>query len=603
MLRLLAISTGSGDLAIQTARPWEWLFVVAALLAAGALVLVAMWAGGGRGWRAVTSGISRIVGLPAWASSAFTIGLWSLTVALIGFQWDVAWHIDNGRDRQLFTVPHTLIVLGIGGVLAAGIAAIALATLHPAGAALRVRRLRIPRSALALSLLGVAAALGFPLDDRWHATYGIDVTMWSPTHLLMIGAAGLATIALWLLMAEGRAAGGSVPRWRWMAFGGVALVGLSALQLEYDQGVPQWQLVFQPLLIAVAAGVALVAARVAAGPGAALASAVAFLVIRGAMLLLVGIGFGYTPPLFALYLPEAIAVELAFLLLGGRARPALIAVVAGLLIGTAGLGGEALWVKAFFVYAWGPALLPYAWQFIVGAVAAALVGLGLGEALAGRPASLPAMVPIASIAVIGGLLAFHVFARHAEPAEVTVMASPSGPVQAMKDREGDLNPGGPEDVSVIVSPRSSVAGADFFEVVAWQGHGRTVHRRLVETGPGRYRAEGPIPTGGDWKSIVIVCRGDVLEAVPVAMPADRAYSLAPIAAPTEPRTAQFVTANRLLMREFHGGVSPIGVIATALFIGFVVSWLISLHLCVAGLSTAAERVRPRLPAGRRPVLG
>src|SRR5919108_377039 len=296
MLPSLAISTASGDLAIQTARPWEWLFVVAALLAAGGLVLIAMWAGGGRHWRAIAFGLSRIVGLPAWASAAFTIGLWSLTVALVGFQWDVAWHIDNGRDRQLFTVPHTLIVLGIMGILVAGLAGIALATLQPGGAALQVRRLRIPRSALALTVLGIGAALGFPLDDRWHATYGIDVTMWSPTHLLMIGAAALATIALWLVMAEGRAAGGSVPRWRWMAFGGVALVGMSALQLEYDHGVPQWQLLFQPLLMAMAAGVALVAARVAAGPGAALASAAAFLVIRGAMLLLVGIGFSFTPP-------------------------------------------------------------------------------------------------------------------------------------------------------------------------------------------------------------------------------------------------------------------------------------------------------------------
>ena len=603
MLRSLAISTGSGDLAIQTTRPWEWLFVVAALLAAGILVLIAMWAGGGRDWRAIASGISRIVGLPAWASAAFAIGVWSLTVALVGFQWDVAWHIDNGRDRELFTVPHTLIVLGIGGVLAAGVAAIALATVQPAGAALRLRRLRIPRSGLALIALGVAAALGFPLDDRWHATYGIDVTMWSPTHLLMIGAAALATIALWLVMAEGRAAGGFIPRWRWMAFGGVALVGLSALQLEYDQGVPQWQIVFQPLLIAVAAGVALVAARVAAGPGAALASAAAFLLIRGAMLLLVGIGFGYTPPLFALYLPEAIAVEIAFVLLRGRARPAFIAVVAGLLIGTAGVGGEALWVNALFVYPWGAALLPYAWQFVVAAVAAALVGLGLGQALAGRPASLPGPVPIASVAVIAGLLALHVFARHAEPAWVTVTASPTGPVQAMRDREGDLNPGGPVDVLVNVSPSSSVVDADFFEVVAWQGHGRAVHRRLVQTAPGRYRADGPIPTGGDWKSIVIVCRGDVLAAVPVSMPADRASSLAPIAAPTEPRTAQFVPGNQLLMREFHGGLSPIGVVATALFIAFVVSWLISLHLCAATLSTAAQRRPSQMAPRRRPILG
>ena len=34
--------------------------------------------------------------------------------------------------------------------------------------------------------LGFTALGGFPLDDLWHAHYGVDVTMWSPTHLLMI---------------------------------------------------------------------------------------------------------------------------------------------------------------------------------------------------------------------------------------------------------------------------------------------------------------------------------------------------------------------------------------------------------------------------------
>ena len=40
------------------------------------------------------------------------------------------------------------------------------------------------------------------------------------------------------------------------------LIALSTFQLEFDLGVPQFQLIFQPMLIMLAAGVALVAARV-----------------------------------------------------------------------------------------------------------------------------------------------------------------------------------------------------------------------------------------------------------------------------------------------------------------------------------------------------
>ena len=47
---------------------------------------------------------------------------------------------------------------------------------------------------------------------------------------------------------------------------GGLLIGLSTFQAEFDFGVPQYRAVLQPALIALAAGVALVAARVWVGP-------------------------------------------------------------------------------------------------------------------------------------------------------------------------------------------------------------------------------------------------------------------------------------------------------------------------------------------------
>ena len=69
---------------------------------------------------------------------------------------------------------------------------------------------------------------------------------------------------------------------------GGLLIGLSTFQAEFDFGVPQFQLVLEPIMLAFAAGVALVAARIWIGPGAALGAAVFFIVVRGAIALIVG---------------------------------------------------------------------------------------------------------------------------------------------------------------------------------------------------------------------------------------------------------------------------------------------------------------------------
>ena len=60
---------------------------------------------------------------------------------------------------------------------------------------------------------------------------------------------------------------------RRVALMGGLLIGLSTFQAEFDFGVPQFDQIFQPMLIALAAGVALTAARVWIGPGGAVGAA------------------------------------------------------------------------------------------------------------------------------------------------------------------------------------------------------------------------------------------------------------------------------------------------------------------------------------------
>jgi hypothetical protein len=122
-----------------------------------------------------------------------------------------------------------------------------------------------------MAALGVGALVGFALDALWHEAYRIDVTLWSPTHLMLVGGGGLPTIAVRLILIEGRPAGRATAPGRAIAALslGAILVGLSCFEGEFDFGVPQFQVICLPVLIAATAGFALVLARAALGPRAA----------------------------------------------------------------------------------------------------------------------------------------------------------------------------------------------------------------------------------------------------------------------------------------------------------------------------------------------
>ena len=137
---------------------------------------------------------------------------------------------------------------------------------------------------------GGIALLGFPLDAFWHALFGEDVTLWGPTHLFMIGGAGVSTLGLWMVMRQGFELGRprKVARRGHLRVAGALIIGLSTFQAEFDFGVPQFQLLYQPVLIAFAAGVALVCARSILGRWGAFQALGMFFVIRIALALFVG---------------------------------------------------------------------------------------------------------------------------------------------------------------------------------------------------------------------------------------------------------------------------------------------------------------------------
>src|SRR5919109_3922120 len=172
----------------------------------------------------------RLAGMPSRYLVPVLVASVSLQVAVLGMYWDVGYHIDHGRDQGVLTLPHVLIVAGLQGIVLA-------ALLHGAmrGPAARNER-RIPALGLRLSpgrivmlACGAIALLGFPLDAGWHALFGEDVTLWGPTHLFMIGGAGLSTLGLWMVMRQGFELGRPrrIARRAQVRIAGALLIGLS----------------------------------------------------------------------------------------------------------------------------------------------------------------------------------------------------------------------------------------------------------------------------------------------------------------------------------------------------------------------------------------
>jgi len=520
-------------------------------------------AGKARRFERLVAFSERVSGLPGWAAIPTAASGIALETALLGMYWDIALHIDEGRDAGPLANPaHYLILAGLFGVFASGVLAMAMPRDTPGPAAVSVGwGWRAPVGGLLMAACGAFALAGFPLDDVWHRLFGQDVTLWGPTHLMLIGGAGMTLIGQAVLLQEGirartpragRADRGLFARYailRQVALMGGLLIGLSTFQAEFDFGVPQFRAVLQPALIALAAGVALVAARVWIGPGGALGAAVFFLVVRGVVSLLVGPVLGETTPSLPLYLGEALLVEAAALALARRNALAFGA-AGGLLAGTAGFGSEWVWTHAVFRLPWEGALLPEG--LVLAAVAGTgggLLGALIGLALRGelpRPAVARATTALASLALVA-VLADGLYETAPPPVQAALTITPAN------ERGGVPATRGSVTVSARLDPAGVADDAAWLQVTAWQGDGLVVDR-LVPDGAGGWRTTRAIPVDGDWKVQLRLQTGRHVLGVPVRLPADPAIPADEVAAEPSVRRA-FVPDRTLLQRERKGDVS------------------------------------------------
>ena len=136
--------------------------------------------------------LGRATGVPAWVALPTILTTLSLLTALLGMLWDISLHIGIGRDEGPLANPaHFLILFGLFGVFAGGVLACAMPLDEkPGPVSVRfVKGWHVPVGGILLTASGLYALLGFPLDDVWHRLFGQDVTLWGPTHLMLIGGA------------------------------------------------------------------------------------------------------------------------------------------------------------------------------------------------------------------------------------------------------------------------------------------------------------------------------------------------------------------------------------------------------------------------------
>ena len=340
----------------------------------------------------------RVAGLPPWAALPLGVLSGSLLIAVFGMYWDISCHLDAGRDPGPFAnISHYFILAGLFGIFFAGLLAVFLPTEKPGAAALTLPGgLQAPLGGVLILVCSGIALAGFPLDDVWHRIFGQDVTLWGPTHLQLFGGASLSTLGGMILLVEGARAAGQVGpghaarsfRTMQIALGGAFLIGLCTFQGEFDYSVPQFRLVFHPILLMLASSVALVAVRIWAGRGAAVAAVLFFLVVRGILSLLVSPLFGHTTLHFPLFLVEAAVVELVALRVA-RDKPLTLGLLAGIGIGTIGLAAEWAWSYAWWTIEWPASMLVEG--VLCGFVAA--VGGGVLGGFIGRALSTPEIPP------------------------------------------------------------------------------------------------------------------------------------------------------------------------------------------------------------------
>jgi hypothetical protein len=152
----------------------------------------------------------------------------------IGGAWDIQWHVLIGRD-SLWIPPHMLVMFAFTTGLLITLVLIGYETLLASDGQAQPHSLKVgpfsgPPAAFGICLGYLFALISGGLDELWHETFGIDATLWSPPHLLIMLSTVVVDFSLILGIAASARRLGYGFNWKSPLFWGLILTGAYAFE-------------------------------------------------------------------------------------------------------------------------------------------------------------------------------------------------------------------------------------------------------------------------------------------------------------------------------------------------------------------------------------
>lgn len=167
-------------------------------------------------------------------------GLVAVSSIAFGLYWDISWHMTIGRDT-FWTPAH--LAIHFGGILAAFTCTYLIFSTtfghdqSARDASVSVWGFRGPLGAFFTAWGGVMMLTSAPFDNWWHNSFGLDVEILSPPHVVLgLGILAVQIGVLVLIVAEkNRATGALKPKltWLFLYLAGLGLFLHSMLKSEF----------------------------------------------------------------------------------------------------------------------------------------------------------------------------------------------------------------------------------------------------------------------------------------------------------------------------------------------------------------------------------
>lgn len=123
--------------------------------------------------------------------SIYAIGVTGVFLEIGGGFWDISWHI-LGLVEIFFTVPHAILYAGIGLTLISA----ALGLLRRFASQANKSEKQILTGLLVALVGGALQVSAGPFDFWWHATYGFDPFLLTPSHTVLITGGTFAVVGM-----------------------------------------------------------------------------------------------------------------------------------------------------------------------------------------------------------------------------------------------------------------------------------------------------------------------------------------------------------------------------------------------------------------------